>query len=90
MLKGSLVALITPFKNGQLDKESLKNLIDFHVENGTDGIVVAGTTGESATLTYTERLELMLHYRLFLITINLRRKVFTSILKQSQKRLIFL
>ena len=65
MLKGSLVALITPFKNGQLDKESLKNLIDFHVENGTDGIVVAGTTGESATLTYTEHetlIELAVEY----------------------------
>lgn len=65
MLKGSLVALITPFKNGQLDRESLKNLIDFHVENGTDGIVVAGTTGESATLTYTEHetlIELAVEY----------------------------
>ncbi len=65
MLKGSLVALITPFKNGQIDRESLKNLIDFHVENGTDALVVAGTTGESATLTYTEHetlIELTVEY----------------------------
>ncbi len=65
MFKGSMVALITPFKNGELDKKSLKNLIDFHVENDTDAIVVAGTTGESATLTYTEHetlIELAVEY----------------------------
>ncbi|EDP73083.1 dihydrodipicolinate synthase family protein, partial [Hydrogenivirga sp. 128-5-R1-1] len=44
MFTGSLVALITPFKNGEIDKKSLKNLIEFHIENGTHGIVVAGTT----------------------------------------------
>jgi len=54
MFKGSLVALITPFKDGSIDKKSLKRLIDFHVENGTDAVVVAGTTGESATLTFSE------------------------------------
>jgi 4-hydroxy-tetrahydrodipicolinate synthase len=60
-----MVALITPFKNGELDKKSLKDLIDFHVENDTDAIVVAGTTGESATLTYTEHetlIELAVEY----------------------------
>ncbi|MBK3333168.1 4-hydroxy-tetrahydrodipicolinate synthase [Persephonella atlantica] len=59
MFKGSIVALITPFKNGSIDRKSLKNLIDFHVENGTDAIVVAGTTGESATLTFPEHEELI-------------------------------
>ncbi len=59
MFKGSLVALITPFKEGNIDRESLKRLIDFHVENGTDAIVVAGTTGESATLTFSEHEELI-------------------------------
>ncbi|WP_456463968.1 4-hydroxy-tetrahydrodipicolinate synthase [Persephonella sp.] len=59
MFKGSLVALITPFKNGSIDRKSLKNLIDFHVEKGTDAIVVAGTTGESATLTFPEHEELI-------------------------------
>jgi len=59
MFTGSLVALITPFKDGNIDKKSLKNLIDFHVKNGTHGIVVAGTTGESATLTYSEHEELI-------------------------------
>ncbi len=59
MFKGSIVALITPFKDGSIDRKSLKNLIDFHVENGTDAIVVAGTTGESATLTFPEHEELI-------------------------------
>ncbi|WP_457639728.1 4-hydroxy-tetrahydrodipicolinate synthase [Persephonella sp.] len=59
MFKGSLVALITPFKDGSIDRKSLKALIDFHVENGTDAIVVAGTTGESATLTFPEHEELI-------------------------------
>ncbi|NPA53218.1 MAG: 4-hydroxy-tetrahydrodipicolinate synthase [Aquificae bacterium] len=59
MFKGSLVALITPFKDGSIDRNSLKRLIDFHVENGTDAIVVAGTTGESATLTFSEHEELI-------------------------------
>lgn len=65
MFYGSIVALITPFRNGKLDKESLKSLIDFHVENSTDAIVVAGTTGESPTLTYEEHqllIELAVEY----------------------------
>ncbi|RMA97067.1 4-hydroxy-tetrahydrodipicolinate synthase [Hydrogenothermus marinus] len=59
MFTGSLVAIITPFKNGTIDKKSFKSLIDFHIKNGTQGIVVAGTTGESATLTYEEHEELI-------------------------------
>jgi len=59
MFKGAIVALITPFKDGSIDRKSLKSLIDFHVENGTDAIVVAGTTGESATLTFPEHEELV-------------------------------
>jgi 4-hydroxy-tetrahydrodipicolinate synthase len=59
MFTGSLVALITPFKNGEIDKKSLKKLIEFHIKNGTHAIVVAGTTGESATLTYSEHEQLI-------------------------------
>ncbi|RMD47578.1 MAG: 4-hydroxy-tetrahydrodipicolinate synthase [Aquificota bacterium] len=59
MFTGSIVALITPFKDGSLDKNSLKNLIEFHIKNGTHAIVVAGTTGESATLTYSEHEQLI-------------------------------
>jgi 4-hydroxy-tetrahydrodipicolinate synthase len=60
MLKGSIVALVTPFnKDGQINEEKLKSLIDWHIENGTDGILVCGTTGESATLTHPEHRKVM-------------------------------
>ncbi|AAC07169.1 4-hydroxy-tetrahydrodipicolinate synthase [Aquifex aeolicus] len=54
MFQGSIVALITPFKEGEVDYEALGNLIEFHVDNGTDAILVCGTTGESPTLTFEE------------------------------------
>jgi 4-hydroxy-tetrahydrodipicolinate synthase len=55
MLKGSLVAIVTPMhEDGSLDLASLKNLIDFHVNAGTDGIVIVGTTGESPTVDIEE------------------------------------
>lgn len=60
MFKGSLVALVTPFdQNNRVDYASLKGLIDFHVGEGTDGLVIAGTTGEAATLTKAEHTELI-------------------------------
>ncbi len=60
MLKGSLVALITPMlEDGAIDYPGLQKLVDFHVQNGTDGIVSVGTTGESATLTIDEQLEVI-------------------------------
>ena len=54
MFKGSNVALITPFKNNKLDEENYLKLINFHMENGTNGLVPAGTTGESPTLSHDE------------------------------------
>ncbi len=54
MFKGSNVALITPFKNNKLDEENYIKLIDFHLKNGTNGLVPAGTTGESPTLNHKE------------------------------------
>ena len=54
MFKGSNVALVTPFKNNELDEETYIKLINFHLENGTNGLVPAGTTGESPTLTHSE------------------------------------
>ena len=54
MFKGSNVALITPFKNDKLDTENYLKLINFHIENGTNGLVPAGTTGESPTLSHEE------------------------------------
>jgi 4-hydroxy-tetrahydrodipicolinate synthase len=54
MFKGSNVALVTPFKNNKLDEECYLKLINFHLENGTNGLVPAGTTGESPTLNHDE------------------------------------
>jgi len=54
MFKGSNVALITPFKNNKLDEEAYIKLIHFHLKNGTNGLVPAGTTGESPTLNHHE------------------------------------
>ena len=54
MFKGSNVALVTPFKNNKLDEETYIKLIHFHIENGTNGLVPAGTTGESPTLSHQE------------------------------------
>ena len=54
MFKGSNVALVTPFKNDKLDDETYIKLIHFHIENGTNGLVPAGTTGESPTLSHDE------------------------------------
>ena len=54
MFKGSNVALITPFKDNGLDEEAYIKLIHFHMDNGTSGLVPAGTTGESPTLSHQE------------------------------------
>jgi len=54
MFKGSIVALITPFKNNKLDEDSYVSLIHYHLKNGTSGLVPAGTTGESPTLNHKE------------------------------------
>lgn len=60
MLKGSIVALVTPMSaDGRIDYECLERLIDWHVESGTDGLVIAGTTGESATLSKSEHVDLI-------------------------------
>jgi 4-hydroxy-tetrahydrodipicolinate synthase len=50
MISGSLVALVTPFRNGEVDEQALQRMVQWHVEMGTHGIVPVGTTGESATL----------------------------------------
>jgi len=65
MFKGSLVAMITPFtESGEVDEQGIKELVEFHIKNGTNGIVPCGTTGESPTLSYDE------HKRVVEITIN--------------------
>ncbi len=60
MFQGSIVALVTPMHdNGLVDENGLAELIEFHIESGTDGIVAVGTTGESATLTVQEHMEVV-------------------------------
>ena len=60
MFKGSIAALVTPFTDrGEVDLSAVDGLVDFHLENGTDGIVVAGTTGESAMLGQAEFSDLL-------------------------------
>ena len=54
MFKGSIVALITPFKNNMMDEERYRSLIHYHISNGTKAVVPAGTTGESPTLNHDE------------------------------------
>ena len=54
VFQGSIVALVTPFKNGKVDEAKLRELVDFHAAQGTDGIVPCGTTGESPTLSHDE------------------------------------
>lgn len=58
MFTGSIVALVTPFKNGGINYETLKKLFDFHKKGGTDAILLSGTTGEAPTLTLDEKVEL--------------------------------
>jgi len=54
MFKGSIVAIVTPFKHGKVDEEAFRELIEYQIENGTSAIVPCGTTGESATLSVKE------------------------------------
>ena len=62
VLSGSLVALVTPMEqNGDVDFNALENLIEWHIQNGSDGIVSVGTTGESATLSIDEHLDVIKH-----------------------------
>ena len=59
MFSGSIPALITPFKNGFIDRYALENLVEWHIEQGSNGLVAVGTTGESPTLTHDEHKEVI-------------------------------
>src|SRR5512137_211009 len=64
MFQGAMVAIVTPFRDGQVDETSLRQLIEFQIANGTQGIIPCGTTGESATLSFKE------HERVVEITVE--------------------
>ncbi|HPC74628.1 MAG TPA: 4-hydroxy-tetrahydrodipicolinate synthase [Syntrophales bacterium] len=68
MFKGAIVAIVTPFKKGKVDEEALRELIEFQIANGTDGIVPCGTTGESPVLSHEE------HDRVIEITVEAVKK----------------
>jgi 4-hydroxy-tetrahydrodipicolinate synthase len=68
MFQGSIVAIVTPFKNGKVDEEKYRQLIEFQIKNGTSAIVPCGTTGESATLNFEE------HHRVIDVTVQAVRK----------------
>lgn len=68
MFKGSIVAIVTPFKKGKIDEKALEKLIEWHIKEGTHGIVPCGTTGEASTLDYEE------HYRVIEITVKIVNK----------------
>ena len=64
IFRGAFVAIVTPFTDGQLDEQGLVDLIEFHIANGTHGIVPCGTTGESATMSHEE------HHRVVELTVK--------------------
>ena len=64
IFRGTFVAIVTPFTNGQIDEQGLVDLIEFHIANGTHGIVPCGTTGESATMSHEE------HHRVVELTVK--------------------
>ncbi len=59
MFKGSFVALVTPFKNGAVDFGKIEELVQFHIDSGTDGLVPVGTTGESPTVSHDENIKII-------------------------------
>ena len=64
MFSGSIIAIVTPFRNGKIDERAFADLIEWQISNGTSGIVPCGTTGESATLTHEE------HHRVVKLTVE--------------------
>ena len=87
MFQGSIVALVTPLKQGELDEKALRDLVEFHIAEGTNAIVPCGTTGESATLSHEE------HCRVIEIVINQAKKrvpVIAGAGSNSTKEAVFL
>lgn len=68
MFTGSLVAIVTPFRQGKVDERALAELIEWQITNGTNGVVPCGTTGESATLSHSE------HNRVIELTVEVVRQ----------------
>ncbi len=87
MFHGSIVALVTPFKNGEVDEDKLRELVEFQISNGTAGIVPCGTTGESATLSHQEHCKVI---EIVINQVNKRVPVIAGAGSNSTKETIFL
>jgi len=87
MLKGSFVAIVTPFKGGEVDYAKLSELVEWHVESGTHGIVPCGTTGESPTLSHDEHAKVVTHV---IKTVNGRVPVIAGAGSNSTREAIWL
>lgn len=87
MFKGSFVAIVTPFKNGEVDYAKLTELVEWHVESGTHGIVPCGTTGESPTLSHDEHAKVVEHV---IKTVNKRVPVIAGAGSNSTREAIWL
>ena len=87
MFQGSIVALVTPFKQGELDEKAIRNLVEFHISEGTDAIVPCGTTGESATLSHEEHCRVI---EIVIEQVNKRIPVIAGAGSNSTKEAIFL
>jgi len=87
MFKGSFVAIVTPFKNGGVDYAKLSELVEWHIENGTHGIVPCGTTGESPTLSHEEHAKVVEHV---ITTVNKRVPVIAGAGSNSTREAIWL
>ena len=87
MFRGSIVALVTPFSGGKIDEAKLSELIEFHIENGTSAIVSCGTTGESATMSHEEDINVT---ELVIKTVNKRIPVIAGTGSNNTKEALFL
>ena len=61
MFNGALTALVTPFRDGEVDERALREMVEFQIQSGIDGLVPCGSTGESATLTHSEHDQVIKH-----------------------------
>ena len=81
MFKGSMPALVTPFQNGQPDLDTLKKLVEWHIAEGSHGLVPVGTTGESPTVDYEE------HIRIIALSVKFAaRKVILRLADTAQRQ----
>ena len=75
MFNGALTAIVTPFRDGEVDERALRELIEWQIQSGIDGLIPCGSTGESATLTHAEH---TLQSRVEVTHLGVRRNRYTA------------